>query len=196
LQGLSAALARTLGELGVGGSDMATLLSEAVEAECLLCRITVSGADLISMGLHGDTDPSGVHEKLIRLRLGYCCRKGCLSSFYVVRFAARPGIEWGEVWDRAQPFLGLPADHAREEGEPPPAFWKNTIPVVWVQRTRKPILFGVVILLVLGLFNIGGCRTGLLHKSRVFIVSSVEPSTVDASVHGEPSFVLPHALGP
>jgi len=185
LQGLSAALARALGELGVGGSDMVTLLSEAVEAECLLCRITVSGADLISTGLHGGTDPSSVHEKLVRLRLAYCCRKGCLSSYYVVRFAPRPGIEWSEVWDRAQSFLGQPADAAPDEGAPPPALWKNTIPMAWVQSTRKPILFGVVALLVLGLLIIGGCHTGLLHKSRVFIVSSVEPTPVDASVHGK-----------
>jgi hypothetical protein len=161
---------------------MATLLAEAVEAECILCRITVSGTDLISMGLRGDTDATGVHEKLVRLRLGYCCRRGCPSSYYVVRFAPRPDIEWSELWDRAQPCLGLPAP---SEEVPPTAFWRNLIPVVWLERTRRPIIFGVVSLLVLGLLIIGGCRPDLLHKSRVFIVSGVERLPADPSVQGE-----------
>jgi hypothetical protein len=185
LRGFSAALARTLGELGVGGGDMATLLSEAVEAECILCRITVSGADLISTGLHGDADMAGVNEKLVRLRLGYCCRKGCLSSYYVVRFAPRPGIEWSEVWDRAQPCLGLLSDPAPDEEVSRPVLWKNLVPGVWVQRARKPIILGVVSVLVLGLIIIGNCHPGLLHKSRVFIVSGVEHSPVDAAVNGK-----------
>jgi len=186
LHGLSSALARTLGELGVGGSDIAALLAEAVEAECILCRITVSGADLISTGLRGDTDTASVNDKLVRLRLGYCCRKGCPSSYYVVRFAPRPGIEWSEVWDRAEPGLGFSADPAPDEDVPPPALWRNLIPAVWVERARKPIILGVVSLLVLVLLIIGGCRVpGLSPKSRVFIVSGVEHLPVDDSLHGE-----------
>jgi len=164
---------------------MATLLAEAIEAECILCRITVSGADLISTGLRGDTAADGVNYKLVRLRLGYCCRKGCPSSYYVVRFAPRPGIDWSVVWNRAEPGLGLPADRAPDEDAPPPALWRNLIPVLWVERARKPIILGLVSLLVLGLFIIGGCRSGLLHKSRVFIVSGVERLPVYVSVHGE-----------
>jgi hypothetical protein len=184
LQGLSAALAGALGELGVSGSDMATLLSEAVEAECILCRITVPGADLISTGLHGDPDPAGVNEKLVRLRLGYCCRKGCLASYYVVRFAPRPGIEWSEVWDRAERGLGPPPEPAPDEAVPPRTF--SLIPEAWVQYARKPFTLGVASLLVLVLFIIEGCRVpGLLHKSRVFIVSDVQHSPVDLSVHGK-----------
>jgi len=175
LQGLSAALAGALGELGVSGSDMATLLSEAVEAECILCRITVPGADLISTGLHGDPDPAGVNEKLVRLRLGYCCRKGCLSSYYVVRFAPRHGIEWSEVWDRAERGLGSPVEPALDEEVPPRTLWRNLISEAWVQRARKPVTLSVVSLLVLVLLIIGGCGVpGLLHKSRVFIVSDVD----------------------
>src|SRR5439155_26451298 len=115
LPGLSTALGRTLGELGVGGSDMATLLAEAVQAQCMLCRISVSGADLISTSLGGDTDAAGVNEKLDRLRLGYGCRKGCPSSYYVVRFAPRPGIEWSQLWGRSEPGLGLPAEAAPDQ---------------------------------------------------------------------------------
>jgi len=185
LHGLSAALARTLGELGVGGNDMATLLAEAVQAECILCRITVSGADLISVGLRGNTDASGVSEKLARLRLGYCCRKSCPSSYYVVRFAPRPGIEWSELWERAEPGLGLPGEPAPDEDAPPTSLWRNIVPVTWVERARRPVILGVASFLVLGLLIIGGCRSGLLHKSRVFIVSGVEHLPVDASVHGE-----------
>ena len=165
---------------------MATLLAEAVEAECILCRITVSGADLISTGLGGDTDAAGVNEKLVRLRLGYCCRKGCPSSYYVVRFAPRPGIEWSQLWGRAEPGLGLPAEPAPDEYVPRPALWRNLIPVAWVERARKPITLGVVSLLVLVLFIIGGCRVpGLSPKSRVFIVSCVEHLPVDPSAHRE-----------
>jgi hypothetical protein len=162
-----------LGELGVGGSDMATLLSEAVEAECILCQITVSGADLISTGLHGDTVPARVNEKLDRLRLGYCCRKGCLSCYYVVRFTPRPGIEWSEVWDRAERGLGSLPEPAPNEAVPQRMF--RLIPEAWVQYARKPFTLGVVSLLVLVLLIIGGCGVpGLLHKSRVFIVSDVD----------------------
>jgi hypothetical protein len=173
---------------------MATLLAEAVEAECILCRITVSGADLISTGLHGDTDAAGVNAKLVRLRLGYCCRNGCPSNYYVVRFAPRPGIEWSEVWDRAERGLGLPAEPAQEEDVPPRALWRNLIPEVWVHGARKPVILGVMSLLVLALFTIGGCRVpGISPKSRVFIVSGVEHLPVDASVHGErPRFFRAH----
>jgi hypothetical protein len=165
---------------------MATLLVEAVEAECILCQITVSGADLISAGLRGDTDGTGVNEKLVRLRLGYCCRKGCPSSYYVVRFAPRPGIEWSELWDRAEPGLGLAAEPAPDEDVPRPALWRNLIPVTWVERARRPVILGVVSLLVLVLFIIGGCRVpGLSPKSRVFIVSCVEHLAVDPSAHPE-----------
>ena len=165
---------------------MATLLAEAVEAECILCRITVSGAELISIGLRGDTDAAGVHEKLVRLRLGYCCRKGCASSYYVVRFATRPGIEWSALWDRAEPGLGPPAQ-APGKGVPRPIVWRNLIiPAVWVELARKPIILGMVSLLVLVLFIIGGCRVpGLTPNSRVFIVSDVQQLPVDASVRGE-----------
>ena len=185
LRGLSAALARALGELGVGGNDLSTLLAEAVEAECILCRITVSGTDLISTCLAGDADPAGVNEKLARLRLGYCCRKGCPSSYYVVRFAPRSGIEWSELWDRAQPGLGLPKGAAPDEDAPPTSLWRNLIPVTWLERAPKLIILGVVSLLVLGLLIIGGCRPDLLHKSRVFRVSGVERLPVDTSVQGE-----------
>jgi hypothetical protein len=192
LNGLSAALARALGELGVGGSDIATLLAEAVEAECVLCRITVSGADLISTGLRGDTDPGSVNEKLTRLRLGYCCRNGCASSYYVVRFAPRPGIEWSEVWDRGQGRLGSPAELAPEQEVPPQALWCNLISAVWVERARKPFVLGFLSVLVLVLFIIGGCRVpGISPKSRVFIVSSAEHLPVTASVPGghEPAWL-------
>jgi hypothetical protein len=183
---LSATLGRALGDLGVGGSDIDRLLCEAVEAECILCRITVSGADLISTGLHRDTDPSAANEKFVRLRLGYCCRKGCLSNYYVVRFAPSAGIEWSEVWDRAQLGLGSPANPAPNEDVPPRVFWRNLIPEVWVQRARNPITLGVVFFLVLVLFIIGGCCVrGLLHKSRVFIVSDAGHSPASASVHGK-----------
>jgi len=164
---------------------MATLLAEAVEAECILCRITVSGADLISAGLRGDGHGAGVNEKLVRLRLGYCCRKGCPSSYYVVRFAPRPGIEWNQLWDRVEPGLGLPTEPAPDEDVPRSTLWRNLIPMTWVERARKRIVLGVVSLLVLVLLIIGGCRAGLLHKSRVFIVSGAERLPVDVSARGK-----------
>ena len=186
LHGLSTALARTLGELGVGGNDMAKLLAEAVEAQCILCRITVSGSDLISTGLGNDTEATGVSEKLGRLRLGYCCRKGCTSNYYVVRFAPRPGIEWSELWDRTEPALGLSAESAPEREAPRPALWRNLIPVAWVERARRPVVLAVVSFLLLMFFIIGGCRVpGLSPKARVFIVSGMQQLPVDASVRGE-----------
>jgi len=183
---LSAPLGRALGDLGVGGSDIDRLLCEAVEAECILCRITVSGADLISTCLHGDTDPSAANDKLTRLRQGYCCRKGCLSNYYVVRFAPSAGIEWSEVWDRAQPGLGSPAEPAPDEDVPPQTLGRKLIAEMRVQCARRPVVVGVVSLLVLVLLIIGGCRVrGLLHKSRVFIVSDAGHPPASASVHGK-----------
>jgi hypothetical protein len=123
LGGLSTALARALGDLGVGSGDISTLLAGAVEAQCVLCRITVSGTELISAGLGTDTAGAGPNEKLARLRLGYCCRNGCASSFYVVRFAPRPGVEWSELWDRL--CLGPSTEPAEDVASSPR--WRNLL---------------------------------------------------------------------
>jgi hypothetical protein len=180
LAGLSTALARALAETGLGGNQLEHLLAESIAAECLCCGITVSGPELMAAALGTEPTHPGTSLKLSRLRLGYCARKTCASSYYSVRLAARPDVDWETVWARLESSSVTPAP-ASPLAEPPRLAWRNLIPEHWLQYATRPLSIGLVSLLAVTVFLRSGCRVpGLSPKPRVFIVSDVVPTPAKA----------------
>jgi hypothetical protein len=91
-----AALARALGETGVGGPELERLFASGVTAGCVACGLSVTGSDLGDLALHNTEEADRrLPERLERLRLGYCPRQGCESRFFRVDITA-PGVGPGE----------------------------------------------------------------------------------------------------
>jgi len=169
-------LAPVLGPATAGGAVLERLFAETIEAECVICGIRLVGTDLIAASLGSDAPTAGSSLELARLRLGYCARKTCKSSYYVVRFAPWPNIDWREVWIHIQPALAAVSTASTEPA--PPVRWRSLIPERWLQRASKPVPILIASALVLVLCWRGGCRVpGLSPKPRVFIVpeSSATP---------------------
>jgi hypothetical protein len=64
-------------------------IDTALSAECVQCRIRLSGSELLKF--EGEISDDARVE---RLRVGYCARNGCESLFYRVTCAPHPEINW------------------------------------------------------------------------------------------------------
>ncbi len=71
---------------------------KAITASCVVCKIEVSGAELLALS----QPPSIEHAtpKIGRLRLGDCARHGCDSLHYHLKFEPVEGIDWTAVLER------------------------------------------------------------------------------------------------
>jgi hypothetical protein len=179
LSALVLALTRAMAESGLRGADVEQVFAQNVDAKCVLCGIALSGTDLLLASLHDGTAPDKLPAKLKRLRLGYCARNTCTSSYYLVKLAPMPNIDWSELWFRADNSIAVGDDSVSEVARNPLKI------LVSLQYLRHPVtICGLVVVLVI-LFVQGGCRIpGLSPKPRVFIVSSLAPLPL-------PSFLVP-----
>jgi hypothetical protein len=98
----TAALLRTLdqlvgrlGEAGIGGETLNLLLGSKVQVECLLCKIRLTGQELLDANIKSELE---LPPKLRRMQLGYCARASCESRFYRVFLLEDSSINWSEVW--------------------------------------------------------------------------------------------------
>lgn len=71
-------------------------MSELVSAECAVCNLRVSGAELLKVGEPAESPE--VSSAVKRLRLGYCAHPGCESHFYRISFFNRAGVDWQAVF--------------------------------------------------------------------------------------------------
>lgn len=79
-----------------------------VSAECIQCGITVSGDELLALASPPpSTNPNpNPNPKVDRLRLGYCARSSCNSSFYRILLPAIPNLDWDQLLPAASLALG------------------------------------------------------------------------------------------
>jgi hypothetical protein len=168
---LIVSLARALGEAGVGGATIQSLLADAVRAECVSCRMSVSGTDLNEAALAIDAG-AALGNKLERLRLGYCARNTCSGRYYLLRFRDQTGVQWDRVWARSQALLSAQAtgqsdtDSIPQKCERAGAWWYRRL-------AQRPMLLGLMSVFLLAVFVRSGCHVpGLSPKGRVFIVIS------------------------
>lgn len=74
-------------------SALETLRSRA-SATCVQCGITIRGDELLALvPSASDTGTPPPSPRVARLRLGYCARQGCDSTYYSVRLPFPPGTE-------------------------------------------------------------------------------------------------------
>ncbi len=100
------ALARALGECGVGGQELQGLFGAGVKASCVACGLTVTGAELGELALdEGQTRERPLPPRLERLSLGYCPRQGCESRFFRVELTAPGRFDRGWVLGRTQQII-------------------------------------------------------------------------------------------
>ncbi|HTI70731.1 MAG TPA: hypothetical protein VMF06_12245 [Candidatus Limnocylindria bacterium] len=137
-----AALARALGEAGIGGERAHQIFDRSIKAVCLGCGLSISGEELGQIAMAGGEHPT-TENKLDRLRLGYCGRLGCDSKFYTLRCAPAEGIDPAKLLERTAKLRDVPTtevvDPEPDTSEPRTPWWK-------LPRTRIIAGSGVVAL--------------------------------------------------
>ncbi|HYT62160.1 MAG TPA: hypothetical protein VEL06_18415 [Haliangiales bacterium] len=113
LASLYSRLAAALGEAGFSGNQLNEIFSKHVRAECVQCGIQISGDDIGHIAFAEEKTPLP-NSKLDRLRHGYCVRNGCDSYFYRLHFGDYPGLNWKEIWEKADRHT-VAAEAAREK---------------------------------------------------------------------------------
>ncbi|MBN8247775.1 MAG: hypothetical protein J0L84_10070 [Verrucomicrobia bacterium] len=100
------ALARALGEAGVGGQELHALFGSGVRAACVGCGLPVSGAELgeLAVTAAGERERE-LPAKLERLRLGYCPRNGCEARFFNLELPGPGRFDRGRVLGRTRDLL-------------------------------------------------------------------------------------------
>ncbi|MCW5558539.1 MAG: hypothetical protein KIT22_12000 [Verrucomicrobiae bacterium] len=100
------ALARALGEAGVGGQELHALFGSGVRAVCVGCGLPVSGADLGELAVTAEAEREReLPPKLERLRLGYCPRNGCEARFFNLEIPGPGRFDHGKVLGRTRDLL-------------------------------------------------------------------------------------------
>ncbi len=177
-------IAQALGEAGVGGPVIQQLMVGSVVAECVSCRLRVSGAELTEAAL-GLSAGAALTDKVERLRLGYCARRTCPSRYYLFKFADQSAVDWAAVWSRAQELASV-----AEEKKPRNSFPPEKLFALVARCFENPIKYAlplaVVVLIALVWFLRSGCRVpGISPKPRVFIVApqpdQLSPSKTNAT---------------
>jgi len=97
------ALARALGEAGVGGQELHALFGAGVRAVCVGCGLPVSGAELGELAVA--ERERELPAKLERLRLGYCPRNGCEARFFNLEIPGPGRFDRGKVLGRTRDLL-------------------------------------------------------------------------------------------
>lgn len=132
------ALAKALGEKGIGGEKAHQLFEKSIYASCIGCGLKVSGVELGQISMAGGDNPT-TENKLDRLRLGYCGRLGCDSKFYQLHCLPAEGINPQTLLQRAEKLRNEPTSEpvVQEEKGPNLPWWR-------VPRNRIIAGIGVV----------------------------------------------------
>jgi hypothetical protein len=100
------ALARALGDAGVGGQELNVLFGSGIRAVCAGCGLPVTGAELGELTVPGEEDRDrALPPKLERLRLGFCPRNGCEARFFNVEITGPGRFDRGQVLARTRDIL-------------------------------------------------------------------------------------------
>jgi hypothetical protein len=101
LGALHLSLAANLSKAGLSNEQINSVLSTHVTAECIACRLKLSGEDLGLLAVSQD-QPDPKNSKLARVRLGYCGRDGCKARLYHVLFAEHESVDWKAILAAAE----------------------------------------------------------------------------------------------
>ena len=141
------------------------LFNGRVEAQCVQCRIKVTGEELRQLSLldlaHPTDDP-----KLDRLRLNYCARNSCQSRFYSVQIQPDSELHWTAIKEQLQ----LAAPEVREKKPRKPI----SIPTLSLPRASglavTVALLGMVVLFFLVRYWVYGYRIPIVQKKNEYRV--------------------------
>ncbi len=92
------ALRRLLAESGMTHEKISELIRHRVSGRCAECNFMLNGAELNAVFNEIESD----NPKIRRLQVGSCGRKDCGSYFYDLRFEHADGIDWADLWQRAE----------------------------------------------------------------------------------------------
>lgn len=170
---LGPALAAGLAASGWRGDDLGGVIGASVSATCVGCGMVVSGEDLMVIGVEVE-DASTWSEKRRRLRLGYCARRECRSSFCTVGLRAVAGVDWEGIWREVE-------REWRDDGGAVGgrvewrARWRRWLEraASWSGRMRRPLVLLGMILgmgLAVAVVRSGVGIPGLASRSRSYIV--------------------------
>lgn len=100
------ALAKALGEAGIGGQELHSLFGSGIRAVCVGCGLEISGAELGELDVPSNEERDrALSPKLERLRLGYCPRAGCEARFFNLEVTAPGRFDRGLVLSRVRDLL-------------------------------------------------------------------------------------------
>lgn len=127
------ALAKALLECGC--QQVEEVVSQQVVAECVQCQLQLVGGEWRHLAVP-DAATDAANPKLKRLRLGYCGRTGCESSYYTIKLGDGAKVDWSKVMDKMS-FRSVAAPATEESSAPTPMAlkpspsnrWKNAVAV-------------------------------------------------------------------
>lgn len=125
---------------------LGTALKRAVEAECELCGLRVTGEELARLAKPAAELPDPDSPKVARLRLGYCARQGCNSYYYRLSFQPVPALDWTKVLDGVGDTSVTPDDSGAAEQ---PSDRLKAAAMASVRRLAPRIILGVLVMAAL-----------------------------------------------
>lgn len=141
------------------------LFNGRVEAQCIQCRIKVTGEELRQLSI---LDPAHPIEdpKLDRLRLNYCARNSCQSRFYSVQIQPDSELHWTAIKEQLQ--LATPEIREKKTRKP------ISVPSISLPRANG-LTVAVAVLCLIALFFlirywIYGYRIPIVQKKNEYRV--------------------------
>jgi hypothetical protein len=159
-------LAQALMETGVTGQKLNELFSKNIVAECMRCRIRVTGDELAIIAVT-DKNAKLSHPKFERLRCGCCAREGCESFSYFVHFQNGCNIEWRAIAEKAFQLLTAMEVKEREQQKSAGVY----------ERKRKAQRIAIGMAMMTGLLLV----RFVWHNGRLPMVHKTPNYQVDAS---------------
>ena len=165
---------------GFTAEQVFAIFESSIAAECIQCRIQVSGKELFEVGMPA-AEGQQPGPKIARMRLGDCARQGCDSMYCNIAFQPYPRVDWQAVIGRAE------SRELAESGVLHVKAARRRLPRVNFTPhglRRTGLLAGAIVLLIAARQYYYGGRIPLIREPERFRVDHVAstPGTTDAPV--------------
>lgn len=173
LPGLHHALHQTLTEDGLAEPEATAILSQCAVAQCVLCGLKFTGAELATLEAASPSPEASVNPKFARVRLGYCGRDGCDSRFYTLVLADCPAVDWPPIIQRLGNFASATlSTDAASVSETAPSRPRLVPPKLLLKLS---LAVGVILLLLFARYVMNGGRIPLLQPPHHY---AIDPASV------------------
>ena len=173
LRVFSSAVQEHLQAGGFSSDQVFAIFDSSISAECIQCRIQVSGRELFEVGSE-PVDGQQAGPKITRMRLGDCARQGCDSMYYNLTLQPYPRVDWPAIISQAA------SRELEESGVVSVKPARSPLPRIHITsktaRTMAVAAGAILVLFVARQYYYGG-RIPLLREPEHFHVDQTAPGT-------------------